>query len=361
MNRWGATVDGMRRISPGTVRSRRAGLTAITASAPLAWGSTHLVTTEMLPPDHPAFAAMVRALSAGLLGLLLARQRPHGCWWWRSLVLGTLNIGLFFPLLLVSAERLPGGVAATLGAVQPLVVAALAIRVLGEPPSLLRFGWGSVGLVGVALVVLGRPTVLDPVGVAAGVAGAVAMAFGVTLSRRWGRPTGVSAIGYAGWQLTAGGLVLVPASLIEGAPRGVDVGGVAGYVWLGLVGGLLAYTLWFRGLARLPVISVAMLGLLSPLVAAALGAGLLGESFTGAQLSGFALALLAVLGGQMPAPRREPSPGSQPTATPTTPGSTTPVPVQEGASSCTSSSSEAPATSAARWCTASPQQGTPPW
>jgi probable blue pigment (indigoidine) exporter len=281
-------------------------LMVATALAPTAWGSTYLVTTELLPPDHPVFAAVTRALPAGLLALAFARQLPRGIWWWRSLVIGTLNIGIFFPLLFVAAERLPGGVAATLGAVQPLVVAGLATAVLHETPSLWRFGWGLAGLVGVGMVVLGPEAALDPLGVAAGVTGAGSMALGVTLAKRWGRPAGVSAVGFAGWQLTAGGIVLVPASLVEGAPPTIDVGGAAGYLWLGVFGGLAAYTLWFRGIGRLPVTSVAMLGLLSPIAAAALGAAVLGETLAPLQLAGFALALVAILGGQLPEPHRTP-------------------------------------------------------
>ncbi|PWN01623.1 EamA family transporter [Nocardioides silvaticus] len=286
----------------------RAGLTAVTALTPVVWGTTYLVTTELLPSGHPAFAAAMRAVPAGLLALLIARQLPHGVWWWRSLVIGTLNIGIFFPLLFVSAERLPGGVAATFGAVQPLVVAGLAIVLLHERPSVWRFGWGVAGLAGVALVVLGPDAGLDAVGVAAGVAGAVSMALGVTLAKRWGRPAEVSAVGFAGWQLTAGGVVLVPLSVVEGPPAHVDGGGVAGYLWLGIVGGLVAYTLWFRGIGRLPVTSVAMLGLLSPIVAAALGALVLGETFAPLQVAGFSLALVAILGSQLPEPRSAGSP-----------------------------------------------------
>ena len=294
----GIDAEGMDTSAPAG-RSWAAA-TAATALAPVAWGSTYLVTTELLPSGHPAFAALARALPAGLLAVAIARQLPHGRWWWRSLVVGTLNIGLFFPLLFVSAERLPGGVAATFGAVQPLVVAALAVAVLGESPSVRRTAWGIAGLAGVALVVLGPDARLDPLGVAAGVAGAVSMSFGVTLAKRWGRPAGVSPIGFAGWQLTAGGVVLLPLGLLEGVPSHVGVGGGAGYLWLGLVGGLLAYTLWFRGIGQLPVTAVAMLGLLSPVVAAALGAVVLDESFTPVQLVGFALALAAILGSQLP-------------------------------------------------------------
>src|SRR5690606_20195052 len=93
-------------------RTGRVGNTIATALAPTAWGTTYLVTSELLPPGHPMFAALSRALPAGLLALVLTRRLPSGSWWWKSMVLGALNIGVFFTLLFVTAERLPGGIAA---------------------------------------------------------------------------------------------------------------------------------------------------------------------------------------------------------------------------------------------------------
>jgi probable blue pigment (indigoidine) exporter len=282
--------------------------TLLTAIAPAVWGTTYIVTTELLPPEHPLFASLVRALPAGLLAIALTRSLPTGAWWWRSAVLGVLNIGAFFPLLFVAAYHLPGGVAATLGAAQPLVVAILVVIILREPFSAWRLSWGVVGVVGVALIVLRSTATLDAMGVVAGLLSAVSMGFGVTLTKKWGRPAGVSAMASAGWQLTAGGLLLLPITLLfEGVPAAVDGTAVAGYLWLGLIGGLLTYTLWFSGIARLPVASVAVLGLLSPLVAAALGALLLGQTLGAVQLVGFALALSAIAAGQIIPGRRPPA------------------------------------------------------
>jgi probable blue pigment (indigoidine) exporter len=271
----------------------------------VAWGTTYVVTTELLPPGHPLFAGLLRALPAGLIALAITRTLPRGAWWGKAAALGVLNIGLLFPLLFIAAERLPGGVAATLSAVQPLVVAALAVTVLQERLSAWRLAWGVAGMAGVGLVVVGPDAALDLAGVAAGLAGAAAMALGVTLTKRWGRPVGVGPTAFAGWQLTAGGLFLLPVTfLAEGAPPAVGPTAALGYLWLGLVGGLLAYVLWFRGIGTLPVTSVAVLVLLSPLVAAVLGAVVLGETFGPVQCVGFALSLAAIVAGQLPAPTR---------------------------------------------------------
>src|SRR4028119_712832 len=98
----------------------------LTALTPVIWGTTYFATTEFLPPGRTFFSAAMRALPVGLLMLLFVRQLPQGIWWWRVLVLGTLNFGLFFPLLFTAAYRLPGGIASTVGAIQPFVVAILA-------------------------------------------------------------------------------------------------------------------------------------------------------------------------------------------------------------------------------------------
>lgn len=273
----------------------------LTSLAPISWGTTYVVTTELLPPDHPIFAAVMRALPPGLLALAITRVLPRGLWWWRVAVLGILTIGIFFPLLFVAAERLPGGVAATLAATQPIAVAVLAVAILRETPSWWRIGWGLVGLLGVGLVVLGPSAVLDLTGLIAGLVAMASMAVGLVLVKKWGRPPGIGPMTLAGWLLAVGGVVLLPlALLLEGVPPTIDAGGVAGYLWLGVIGGLVAYTLWYWGLDHLPVTATALLALLSPLVAALMGLGILGETFSVAQLSGFALALLALVAGQLP-------------------------------------------------------------
>lgn len=288
------------------VSATRAGWTALTAITPVAWGTTYIVTTHMLPEGHPLFAALMRALPAGILGLLLTRTLPRRSWWWKSAVLGTLNMGAFFPLLFLAAQLLPGGVAGTLGAAQPIVVAFLAVVILRESLSTWRIVWGVVGMIGVGLVVVGPGAGLSPLGVVAGLAGAASMGTGVVLTKKWGRPVGVSAVGLASWQLTAAGVVLLlPTLLIDGVPPGIDAVAITGYLWLGIVGALLGYSLWFAGIRRLPVTATALLGLLSPLVAAILGSVIAGETFTVLQLAGFAIALTAMLAGQLSPARRK--------------------------------------------------------
>ena len=114
--------------------ARWGGTLALAALAPIAWGSGYYVTETFLPPDRPLFGAMVRALPFGLLLLALRPRLPKGIWWWRALVLGTLNIGAFFVLIFIAAYRLPGGTAATLTATAPIMVMLVAWGLIGERP-----------------------------------------------------------------------------------------------------------------------------------------------------------------------------------------------------------------------------------
>ncbi|MEJ7702878.1 MAG: EamA family transporter [Geodermatophilaceae bacterium] len=281
------------------IQTKRWKLTVQAALAPAVWGSTYLVTTELLPAGRPLLDSVTRALPAGLV--LLAPHPdalPTGSWWWRSLVLGTLNIGAFNALLFVAAYRLPGGIAATLIAFQPLAVAVLAVGLLGERLSTRRLLAGLAGVVGVGLLVLRSDAELDAVGITAALGAAASMATGVVLTQRWGRPGGV--LPFAAWQLTAGGLVIAPVALaIEGGPPGLSATNLAGYAYLSLIGAALTYPLWFRGIAQLSAPVASFLGLLSPLVAALLGAAVLGEGFTPWQSVGFVIVLASILAGQL--------------------------------------------------------------
>ena len=274
------------------IASRNADL-ALTALAPAIWGSTYLVTTELLPPGYPLTVAMLRALPAGLLLLLIVRQLPSGIWWPRTFLLGALNFSFFWAMLFVSAYRLPGGVAATVGAIQPLIVILLSRVFLGSPIRALSIIAGLAGIVGVGLLVLTPGATLDPLGVVAGLAGAVSMAFGTVLSRHGAPP--VPPLTFTAWQLAAGGVLLVPVALFfEPALPTLTMANYAGLAYLGLIGAAFTYLLWFRGLSRLEPSAVAPLGFLSPVVAILLGWGVLDERLTPVQALGILVVLISV-------------------------------------------------------------------
>jgi len=261
-----------------------------TAVAPIVWGSTYIVTTEFLPGFSPLTVAAMRALPAGLLLLLLVRRLPKGIWWLRSLVLGALNFSIFWSLLFVAAYRLPGGVAGTVLSAQPLIVVFLASFLLGVPLRPLAIVAALAGMGGVGLLVLTPGAALDAVGVGAGLAGAAAMALATILTRKWRPP--VSPLTSTAWQLTLGGLLLVPAALLfDPAPPVPSAANLIGLAWLGLIGAALTYALWFKGIARLDSATVSSLLFLSPLTAVLLGWVFLDQALNAPQAIGIAVVI----------------------------------------------------------------------
>jgi drug/metabolite transporter (DMT)-like permease len=74
-------------------------------------------------------------------------------------------------------------------------------------------------------------------------------------------------------------------------PQTLTLPNIADYLYLGIVGTDLAYTLSFRGVHLLPASTTAILGLLSPLVATLAGWALLNQSLTSGQIIGAVIRL----------------------------------------------------------------------
>jgi len=269
----------------------------VTAIAPTIWGSSYLVTTELLPNLDPLTVAFLRALPAGLLLLMVVRALPKGIWVLKMFVLGALNFSIFWSLLFFAAYRLPGGVAAVIGALQPLLVVFAARLLLHNPIRIISVLAALAGVGGIALLILTPEAELDPLGLVAGFLGAVSMALGTVLSRKWQPP--VSTLTFTAWQLTAGGLLLLPVTLLAGSSWvGMTGANIVGLLYLGLIGAALTYVIWLRGLARLPPSSVAILAFLSPVTATVLGWSILGETLSGLQILGVGIVLASVFLGQ---------------------------------------------------------------
>lgn len=275
----------------------------VTAVAPIAWGATYVVTRQLLPADAPLWGAAIRAFPAGLLLLLLARQLPRGTWWWRSAVLGTINIGAFFLLVYVAARALPSSVAASIMALAPLALTGFAWWLLAQRPTTRTVAGAVSGIVGVVLLIGGARGDLSATGVIASASALVLSAFGSVLATRWADGTPVLAT--TAWQLVTGGSVLTLAAVVvEGQPPAVDEAAVAGYVFTSVVATALAFVCWFAGLQRIRAGAVGVIGLLNPVAGVALGSLVAHERLAPAQLAGIALTLAGIAVATRPQVRR---------------------------------------------------------
>ena len=272
-------------------RSRWAYLATLT---PIIFATTYLLTTQFLPPGRPMLASMMRSLPTGLVLVLATRTWPPRGWWGRFLLLSVLYCSAFFPLLFIAAYLLPGGVAAVINSVTPLIVVVLSVPLLHKGIRTIDIVAGGLGILGVSLLVLRSSARLDGWGILA-----MTVGFATVLTKRGGPPPGWGAAGFTGWTFLLGGLALLPFTLaIEGLPTSLTPANIGGLIYLVLISGIFAYGLWFWGLQRLPATAVSFLALLNPVIAAGLGWVVLDQALNGWQLVGAAIVLLSVLLGQ---------------------------------------------------------------
>jgi probable blue pigment (indigoidine) exporter len=282
----------------------------VTAVAPIAWGANYYVIRHLLPPGAPLWGAALRALPAGLLLLAIARTLPRGSWWWRSAVLGVLNVGAFFLLIQLAAQLLPSSIASAVMATSPVALVLFAWALAGERPTARVLTGAGTGIAGVALILLTSVDGIDARGVAASVAAMAMSSLGFVLAKRWSDGTPVLAS--TAWQLVAGGVLLTAvAAVVEGRPPAVDAAAVGGYAFVSLVATALAFVCWFTGLRRLSAGTVGIIGLLNPVTGVLLGTLAAAEPLAALQLAGVALVLSAVAVGRSPGrprPAAEPDP-----------------------------------------------------
>lgn len=269
-------------------------LSLLTALAPMIWGSTYIVTTELLPEGRPFIAAAIRVLPAGLFLLLISRKLPL----WKDLprvfLLSFLNIAFFQAMLFIAAYKLPGGIAGAIGSVQPLFVIFFVWLFESAKPKLTSLIFTLTAMAGMLMILIRGNVELNTVGVACGFAGAVAMALGIYLSSKW--KFGVNNLTFTGWQLLFGGIMQLPVALIvEPLPEALVLKNYIGYAYLCVFGALVSYFLWFRGITGgLPPLAVALLGFLSPVTAIFNDRLFLDKNLTAIQYAGFVLVLFSI-------------------------------------------------------------------
>ncbi|MEU2021311.1 EamA family transporter [Streptomyces sp. NPDC016469] len=270
---------------------------ALTAVAPVAWGTNYFVTHEFLPAGRPLYGAAWRALPAGLVLLALCRQRPRGEWWWRSAVLGLLNVSVFFTLVYVASQTLPTSLASTVMAVSPLTMMLVAWLLISERPRRTHLAGAGIGLAGVCSMLLTGSEDVSVRGILASAAAMLASSFGHILTKRW--TADVDVLASTAWQLTAGGLLLLPAAAAtEGSPPALSAPALLAFAYVALIATALAFTAWFAGLRHLPAGTVGLLGLLNPVTGVLLGTVIASEALTVQQLGGLALVLAGVVLGR---------------------------------------------------------------
>lgn len=255
----------------------------------------------------PAAVTSVRIGSAAvLLVLVVAVWRPRALRFGRAdlpllVGYGLLGVAGVQLLFFVAVARVPVGVAMVLVNVAPALV-ALWVRVVRRKrlPGQVWLGIG-LALAGLALIAqLWHGARLDPVGVAAGLGAAACSAGFFLLGEHGARrhdPFGMTAAGLVIGAVAVAAVAPPWTWPIDLLPVSAVLGGLHVPVWLVLpmlavVGTVLPYLAGLRALRDLPAPLAGVLGLVEPLVAAALAWLLLGQALAPAQLAGAAILLL---------------------------------------------------------------------
>lgn len=269
----------------------------VTAIAPIAWGSTYFVTQHYLPAEYPLWGSVIRALPAGILLLLVTRTLPTGSWWWKTAVLGVLNVGAFFVLIYLAAQLLPSSIASTLMATSPVVMMLLAWPLVSERPHILPLSGAVLGFLGVGAMLLTGAGDINGFGVLASLIAMLMSSVGFILTKRWS--AGVNLLSLTSWQLVAGGVAILPVALaVEGTPPVLDAPALIGFGYVTFIATGLAYVAWFSGLRHLTAGAVGLIGLLNAVTGVLLGTLIAGETLGPLQVLGMLLVFAGILLGQ---------------------------------------------------------------
>lgn len=298
-----AAIDPFPAAKPLALDARGWGL-LLTLS--LLWGGAFFFAGAAVREVSPLTVALARvALAAAMLWLWLAATGRAPRLDRRALIayagMGLLNNAVPFSLFFWAQTVIPGGLAAIVNATTPLFAMVVAHLALADermqPAKLLGAGLGLGGVATLLAPKLADGQEAAALGVLACLAAALAYGLAGVFGRRF-RDLGIAPAQAACGQLTAAALWLAPAVLLwerpwlGPAPSLEAVGAIAMLAGLSTA---LAYLIYFRLIAEAGAVNAALVTLLIPPSAIALGALFLDERLTAAQVGGFGLIALGLL------------------------------------------------------------------
>jgi inner membrane transporter RhtA len=223
---------------------------------------------EALGPAGTTFLRI--ALSAILLliatrGRIDAGARRHvgllllfGC------VIAAMNLSFYGAI-----ARIPLGIAVAIEFIGPLGVAVLTTRRLRD------FAWIGLAIVGLVLLTPDIGGELDVVGVGLALVAGAGWAGFVLLSPRVA--TGVGSAGLA-LAMAVAAMFSLPFGLVAGSLERLDLGLLAGVMAVAILSTALPYALEFEALRRMTARAYGVMVTLEPVVAALVGAFILGQA-----------------------------------------------------------------------------------
>jgi drug/metabolite transporter (DMT)-like permease len=267
------------------------------------WGSGFLwikVALRGLSPGQIVLGQLATGAVVLVAAVLLRRQPlPRAAGPWAHLSVMAL-VGSIAPYLLFSwgEQHVASSLAGVLNATTPLLTLLFVMATRSEQASLTRVSGIGLGFVGVAILAAPWRTSTASgsiTGIGACLLAAACYAAGYVYARRFLTGQGFPPLVLAAGQLTVGAFVLVLAGpVIARQPATFTPGVVASVLVLGVLSTGAAYVLNYRLIQDEGATTASMANYLTPIVAVALGALILGEPVSWNLFVGGALILLGV-------------------------------------------------------------------
>lgn len=203
----------------------------------------------------------------------------------------TADLVLFF----VAVQETSVANATVIGALQPVLVLLVARRLFGERARLAELGWGSVAVLGTAIVVLGGDgggaNSLRGDLLAVGALVAWTAYFVATKTARHA----LTAFEYLTGMALVAAVVVIPLPFIFAGSLGTtDADGWLTIVYITVINGLLGHFLMSFAHGHVTLLTASLLTLGIPVIAAATAAVWIDEPLTPVQVGGMAVVLVAL-------------------------------------------------------------------
>jgi len=235
----------------------------------LIWGLNFVVINEGLADIPPLLFLAIRFVIVCIPAVFFIK--PPGIGFWKVVLIGAfLSLGQFAGLYIALALGMPPGLASLLVQSQVVMSVLVAYALLKERPSRKQVIGIVIGMVGLAVVVVGHSQVAPLLPLVVSLLGALSWAIGNVLARQAKAASGLS---LAVW---SGLVVPIPAFLLSLAFDGPTAIGTAivGIDWVAIVStlytaigaSLVGYGIWNTLLARYPTSAVVPFTLLVPII-----------------------------------------------------------------------------------------------
>lgn len=268
----------------------------------LIWTTTPLAVKWSTEGGGFLFGVTARMLIATVLTLAIAGMMRVRMPWHREAikVYAIASLGVFGAMILIywSAQYVPSGLISVFFAAAPIMTGVIAGPILGErhltPARLAGMctGFAGIALVFHASLVLGEGAWRGVLGLTAGV---LMFSIKSVLMKRAGDGIHVMAINSGG--LIIGTSLYLLVWLVSGAklPTEMPTRAISAIVYLGIVGTVIGLALYMYLLRRLPVATLSLVTLITPVTALYLGAAVNGEHVGPSTIAGTALILAGLV------------------------------------------------------------------